>query len=115
MAHTEYGFQLIEKFLKEIITYGHPDSTAKLVGRAINVMISPLPRNKRAKNPHELEAGSEEDSEPHPAPKKNSSHQSENGSTHSVPTQPNETSGQPQPAQAGGVGNNPINRLEPQQ
>src|SRR5271156_5430889 len=33
MAHTEFGFQLIEKFLKDITPYGHPDSTAKLVGR----------------------------------------------------------------------------------
>jgi translation initiation factor IF-3 len=57
MAHTEIGFQLMEKFLKEITPYGHPDSVAKLVGRAINVMISPLPRAKRAKNPHEVEGG----------------------------------------------------------
>jgi translation initiation factor IF-3 len=55
MAHTEYGFQLIDKFLKEIVPYGHPDSQHKLVGRAINVMLSPLPRAKRAKNPREAE------------------------------------------------------------
>ena len=59
MAHTEYGFQLIEKFLKEITPYGHPDSTAKLVARSINVMISPLPRAKRAKNPREAEIEAE--------------------------------------------------------
>ena len=53
MAHTEYGFQLIEKVLKEITPFGHPDATPKLVGRAINLMLSPLPRNKRAKNPNE--------------------------------------------------------------
>jgi translation initiation factor IF-3 len=53
MAHTEFGFQLITKFLKEIEPYGHPDAPAKLLGRAINVMISPLPRAKRAKNPHQ--------------------------------------------------------------
>jgi translation initiation factor IF-3 len=52
MAHTEYGFQLIEKLLKEIVPFGHPDAQARLVGRAINLMISPLPRNKRAKNPN---------------------------------------------------------------
>jgi translation initiation factor IF-3 len=63
MAHTEYGFQLIQKFLKEIIPYGHPDSTAKMVGRAINVMISPLPRNKRAKNPREAEIEAEREEE----------------------------------------------------
>jgi len=53
MAHTEFGFQLIDKFLKEIAPFGHPDSQHRLVGRAINVMLSPLPRNKRAKNPRE--------------------------------------------------------------
>src|SRR5260370_29184073 len=52
-AHPKFGFKLIETFLKEIAPYGHPDSNAKLMGRAINVMISPLPRAKRAKNPNE--------------------------------------------------------------
>jgi len=51
MAHTEYGFQVVQKFLTEIAPYGHPDFQPKLIGRGINVMISPLPRNKRAKNP----------------------------------------------------------------
>jgi translation initiation factor IF-3 len=50
-AHTEFGFQVIEKFLAGINPYGHPDFPPKLNGRAINVMISPLPRNKRAKHP----------------------------------------------------------------
>jgi translation initiation factor IF-3 len=53
MAHTEVGFEVIGRAIKEIAAYGHPDFTPKLVGRAINVMISPLPRNKRAKNPHQ--------------------------------------------------------------
>src|SRR5581483_2058582 len=56
MAHTEIGFQLIQKFLKEVTPYGHPDATPRLIGRAINVMLSPLPRNKRAKNPNEPES-----------------------------------------------------------
>ena len=53
MAHTEFGFQVVNKFLKDVAPWGHPDATVKLVGRSINVMVSPLPRNKRAKNPHE--------------------------------------------------------------
>jgi translation initiation factor IF-3 len=57
MAHTEVGFQVIEKFLAEIAPYGNPDFPPKLIGRGINVMVSPLPRNKRAKNPHQTEAG----------------------------------------------------------
>jgi len=52
MAHTEIGFEVIKKFIEEITPFGHPDFTPKLVGRAINLMISPLPRTKRAKNPH---------------------------------------------------------------
>jgi len=56
-AHTEFGFQVVEKFLTEIASYGHPDFEPKLAGRAINVMISPLPRNKRAKHPAHLEGG----------------------------------------------------------
>jgi translation initiation factor IF-3 len=55
MAHTEVGFQVINKFLGEIAPYGNPDFPPKLIGRGINVMVSPLPRNKRAKNPHQIE------------------------------------------------------------
>ena len=55
MAHQEFGFQVVKKFIAEIAPYGHPDFNPKLIGRGINVMISPLPRNKRAKNPHQLE------------------------------------------------------------
>jgi translation initiation factor IF-3 len=68
MAHTEFGFGVIKTFLAEIAPYGHPDFQPKLIGRGINVMISPLPRNKRAKNPRgeqtEAEAETEETSEP---------------------------------------------------
>ena len=53
MAHKEFGFQQVEKFIKEIAPFGHPDAPAKLIGKGINVMLSPLPRNKRAKNPRE--------------------------------------------------------------
>jgi len=55
MAHTEFGFQVIRKFLEELAAYGHPDFQPKLAGRNINVMVSPLPRNKRARNPNESE------------------------------------------------------------
>jgi translation initiation factor IF-3 len=51
MAHTEIGFEVINKFIVEISPYGHPDFTPKLVGRAINLMITPLPRAKRPKTP----------------------------------------------------------------
>lgn len=53
MAHTEFGFQVVQRFLREIAPWGHPDFQPKLTGRSINVMISPLPRNKRAPHPSE--------------------------------------------------------------
>lgn len=55
MAHTEFGFQVIRKFVENIAPWGHPDFEPKLVGRNINLMISPLPRNKRAKDPNQDE------------------------------------------------------------
>lgn len=57
MAHKEIGFQQIEKFTREIALFGHPDNTAKVVGRSITVMFSPLPRTKRAKNPRGEHSG----------------------------------------------------------
>lgn len=65
MAHKEFGFQQVEKFTREVAPYGHPDFEAKLVGRGITVMFSPLPRNKRARPPHPDAAGKHEP-EPNP-------------------------------------------------
>ena len=47
MAHTEMGFEVMKKALGELATMGHPDSDPKLNGKQINVMLSPLPVNKR--------------------------------------------------------------------
>jgi translation initiation factor IF-3 len=55
MAHQEFGFEVIKKFLDAIAPFGHPDFQPKLIGRGINVMISPLSRNKRGKNPYAVE------------------------------------------------------------
>jgi translation initiation factor IF-3 len=51
MAHKEIGQQVVERFLKEAAPWGQPDFSPKLMGKTINVMISPLPKNKRAKDP----------------------------------------------------------------
>lgn len=51
MAHKEFGFQQVKKFIVELTPWGHPDFEPKLIGKGINAMISPLPRNKRAKHP----------------------------------------------------------------
>jgi translation initiation factor IF-3 len=67
MAHKEFGFQVVERFIKEVTPYGHPDSPPRLIGRGINVMLSPLPRNKRARNPRDDQSnGAPERVEPAP-------------------------------------------------
>jgi len=53
MAHTEIGRQVVEKFLQDLAPWGHADSPPRLAGRTINVMVSPLPKGKRAANPKE--------------------------------------------------------------
>jgi translation initiation factor IF-3 len=59
MAHTEIGFDVIKRALSELATMGHPDSEAKLLGKQINVMLTPLPVNKRKPKLHVREAGDE--------------------------------------------------------
>jgi translation initiation factor IF-3 len=56
MAHTEFGYEVVNKFIEEIAPYGHPDFEPKLAGRNITVMVSPLPRSKRAKHPNATES-----------------------------------------------------------
>ncbi|MBI3416111.1 MAG: translation initiation factor IF-3 [Verrucomicrobia bacterium] len=51
MAHQEYGFKVVNKFLEDVALYGHPDAPPKLIGKGLTVVLSPLPRNKRAKHP----------------------------------------------------------------
>jgi translation initiation factor IF-3 len=53
MAHKEFGFQQVEKLINSLTLFGHPDAPAKLIGKGINVMLSPLPRAKRGRNPRE--------------------------------------------------------------
>jgi translation initiation factor IF-3 len=69
MAHKEFGFQTLDKFVRELGPYGQPDAPPKLAGRNLNVMLSPLPRAKRAPNPHRTEdatPGSPRSPEPPP-------------------------------------------------
>ena len=101
MAHTEFGFQVITRFLGDVAPYGHPDFQPKLIGRSINVMISPLPRNKRAKHPRQGDGQS---------PPPSQSHADNNN--HATPV-PVERPAKPQPDQKpGNFGNNPFAQLE---
>lgn len=53
MVHQEFGFDVVNRFLQALAPWGHADAEPKLVGRGVTVMVSPLPRAKRAKNPSE--------------------------------------------------------------
>lgn len=66
MQHTEFGFEVVKKFIAELEPYGHPDFAPKLIGRGINMMMSPLPRNKRAKNPRVVEGAESAEGEEKP-------------------------------------------------
>lgn len=54
MAHTEIGFEVVKDFIGKVSAYGNPDFEPKLNGRTIVLMVSPLPKNKRAKHPDAL-------------------------------------------------------------
>jgi translation initiation factor IF-3 len=69
MAHKELGFQRVEKLIQSLTPFGHPDAPAKLIGKGINVMLSPLPRAKRGRNPRENgREGGNGESAPTPVP-----------------------------------------------
>jgi translation initiation factor IF-3 len=64
-AHKEIGMDLMKQFVEDLAPYGHADSPPKMLNdRELNVLLSPLPRNKRAPNPRRLEVP---ESSPDPA------------------------------------------------
>jgi translation initiation factor IF-3 len=51
-AHKEFGFEVLNRFVREAAAYGQADSPPKMLGdRDLNVLLTPLPRDKRAKAP----------------------------------------------------------------
>jgi translation initiation factor IF-3 len=68
-AHTEFGFAVVNRFVKEAAAWGQADSPPKMLGdRDLNVVLSPLPRNKRAKHPTKIEITAPSESPEAPAP-----------------------------------------------
>jgi translation initiation factor IF-3 len=102
MVHTECGFEVVQKFLAAIAPYGQPDYEPKLIGRGINVMITPLPRNKRPKPLRETDGGTAAHL---PAPRVEN-----NSRSLPVPIEPPRR--QPAEAEPDGFANNPFAELE---
>ena len=51
-VHKEFGFEVVNKFVRDLAAYGQADSPPKMLGdRDLNVVITPLHRDKRGKNP----------------------------------------------------------------
>lgn len=47
MAHKELGMELMDRVKKDLYTMAHVDMAPKLVGKAISMILSPLPTVKR--------------------------------------------------------------------
>ena len=51
MMHQEFGRKVMARFIQDLAAYGVPIEAPKLLGKGLNAMVNPLPRNKRAANP----------------------------------------------------------------
>jgi translation initiation factor IF-3 len=91
MAHTEFGFRVVRQFITDIAPWGHPDFEPKLTGRSINVMVSPLPKTKRAKRPDDLPPAPPSASEPQEADDSDDDSETDSGTTAASPEQPGPT------------------------
>lgn len=64
-AHKEVGFDIVNRFVRAASPYGQADSQPKLLGdRDLNVLLTPLPPQKRAKRSSEGGPASEQKSSP---------------------------------------------------
>lgn len=51
-AHKEFGFEVVNRFVRAAAAHGRADSPPKMLGdRDLNVLLTPLPREKRAPKP----------------------------------------------------------------
>ncbi len=49
-AHKEFGYEMINRFVRAVAQYGQADSPPKMLGdRDLNVLLTPLPREKRGR------------------------------------------------------------------
>ncbi|MGE9268726.1 MAG: translation initiation factor IF-3 [Verrucomicrobiales bacterium] len=51
-AHREIGFEVMKRVEKDLTSMAHVDMPPKLVGRAISMILSPLPEGKRVRKFH---------------------------------------------------------------
>jgi len=66
-AHKEFGFEVMNKFVKEAAAYGTADTPPKMAGdRDLSVFLTPLPRDQRGKNPRPTKPAPTPPADPQP-------------------------------------------------
>jgi len=69
MMHQDIGMNLIRRMRSDLAQIGIADTEPKLIGKSINLMLSPLPARKRVRKfSHEDEPAQEEESHDSPPP-----------------------------------------------
>jgi len=75
MMHQDIGMNLIRRMRADLSQIGVADAEPKLIGKSINLMLSPLPARKRVRKfTHDDEPALEEESQEGSAPDANGSH-----------------------------------------
>ncbi len=62
MAHQDLGMAVVKRVKEDLATMGHVDMEPRLIGRTINMTMSPLPANKRKRKFAPMEFEPEDDS-----------------------------------------------------
>lgn len=62
MAHQDLGMAVVKRVKDDLATMGHVDMEPRLIGRTINMTMSPLPANKRKRKFAPMEFEPEDDS-----------------------------------------------------
>jgi translation initiation factor IF-3 len=62
MAHQDLGMAVVQRVREDLATMGHVDMDPRLIGRTINMTMSPLPAAKRKRKHAPLEYEPEDDS-----------------------------------------------------
>ena len=62
MAHQDLGMAVVQRVREDLATMAHVDMEPRLIGRTINMTMSPLPANKRKRKFAPMEFEPEDDS-----------------------------------------------------
>ena len=67
LAHTEIGFEVLGRVIEDLDTMANVDMKPRMVGRAVNMTLSPLPKHMRKRVFHATEEELSRENEAHEA------------------------------------------------